>query len=200
MGVVANVLKDGLDQQPQAEVYVLAAHGALIRREVNLVLRTAGAPAAYAAAVRHIVAELCPDAAVDAVEPLAAQVADSMAGPRFAAAVLLSLSGLALLLAAVGLYGVLSYAVARRHREIGVRCALGATHGDIVAMVVREGMSLVILGETQLMQALLVGIAPFDPASFALASAALLLVALFACLIPARRAAGVDPLVALRCD
>ena len=208
VGVVGNVLKDSLDQQPQAEIYVVAAQGATIRREIYLILRSEGDPIAYADAVRRIVGEVRSDAAVDRVEPLSAQVADSVAQPRFAAFVLLSFAALALLLAAVGLYGVLSYTVARRQREIGVRSALGATRASIVALVVREGMAVAVLGLavglglaaalTRLMQTVLYGVEPLDPVSFAAAPAALLLVALIACAIPARRAAATDPAIALR--
>jgi putative ABC transport system permease protein len=210
VGVVGNVLKDSLDQQPQAETYVVAARGAGIRREIYVVLRTDGDPAAYAEHVRRITRALRSDAAVDRAEPLANQVAASVAQPRFAAAVLLSFAALAVLLAAVGLYGVLSYTVARRQREIGVRSALGATRAAIVAMIVREGLTVVVLGLvvglagaaglTRLMQTLLVGIAPIDPMSFALAPAALFVVALLACAVPARRAAATDPAIALRCE
>lgn len=210
IGVVANVLKDSLDQRPQAEMYVAAARGAGIRREINVVLRTAGDPAPYAEHVRRITSELRRDAAVERAEPLANQVADSVAQPRFAAAVLLSFAGLALLLAAVGLYGVLSYTVARRQREIGVRSALGATRAGIVTLILREGMIVVVFGLgvglaaaaalTRLMQALLVGIEPLDPISFAAAPAALIVVALIACAVPARRAAATDPAIALRCE
>jgi putative ABC transport system permease protein len=210
VGVVGNVLKDSLDQQPQAEIYVVAARGAGIRREIYVVLRTDGDPAAYAEHVRRITRALRSDAAVDRAEPLANQVAASVAQPRFAAAVLLSFAALAVLLAAVGLYGVLSYTVARRQREIGVRSALGATRAAIVAMIVREGLTVVVLGLvvglagaaglTRLMQTLLVGIAPIDPMSFALAPAALFVVALLACAVPARRAAATDPAIALRCE
>jgi putative ABC transport system permease protein len=210
IGVVGNVLKDSLDQRPQAEMYVVAARGAGIRREINVVLRTAGDSAPYAEHLRRIMTELRRDAAVDRVEPLAAQVSESVAQPRFAAAVLLSFAALALVLAAVGLYGVLSYTVARRRREMGVRSALGATRMGIVTMIVREGMTVVFLGlavgllaaagVTRLMQALLVGVEPIDAVSFAVAPAALLLVALVACAIPARRAAATDPAIALRSE
>jgi putative ABC transport system permease protein len=210
VGVVANVLKDTLDQKPQAEIYVVPARGAAIRREINIVMRTVGNPLPYVEHVRRITSELRRDAAIDRAEPLANQVADSVAQPRFAAAVLLSFAGLALMLAAVGLYGVLSYTVARRQREIGVRSALGATRAGIVAMILREGMTIVLLGLavgltaaaalTRLMQALLVGIEPIDTVSFIAAPVALVVVALIACAVPARRAAATDPAIALRCE
>jgi ABC-type antimicrobial peptide transport system permease subunit len=124
--------------------------------------------------------------------------------------VLLSFAGIALLLAAIGLYGVLSYSVARRQREIGVRSALGATRGRLVGMIVREGVTLTVIGlalgvllaagATRFMQSLLIGIAPLDPWSFGAAALALLLVAVVASAVPARRALGVDPVTALRAE
>jgi predicted permease len=210
VGVVGNVLKDSLEQQAQAEMYMLAAGKAAIRREVYLVMRTTGDPLAQADSVRRLVAELRRDAAVEALEPLSAQLATSVAQPRFAAAVLLSLAGIALLLAAVGLYGVLSYSVARRQREIGVRSALGATHGRLVGMIVREGVTVTVIGlalgevlaagATRFMQSLLVGVAPIDPWSFGAAALALLLVGIVASAIPARRALRIDPVTALRAE
>jgi predicted permease len=210
IGVVANVLKDSLNQRPQAEIYVLPARGASIRREINIVMRTAGNPLSYVDHLRRITSELRKDAAIDRAEPLANQVADSVAQPRFAAAVLLAFAGLALILAAVGLYGVLSYTVARRQREIGVRSALGATRAGIMTMILREGMTIVVLGLaiglasaaalTRLMQSLLVGVQPMDTVSFIAAPAALVVVALIACAVPARRAAATDPAIALRCE
>ncbi len=208
VGVVGNVLKDSLDQQPQAEVYVLAGGGAAIRREINVVLRGTADPSAYAQQVRRVVSELWPDAAVDNVRPLAEQLSQSVAQPRFAATVLGAFAGLALLLAAVGLYGVLSYTVARRQREIGVRSALGASRRRLVGMVLREGLSVAVVGLvvgmasaaalTRLMQTLLVEIQPLDPVSFAAAPMTLLVVALISSAIPARRAAATDPALALR--
>ena len=138
------------------------------------------------------------------------RLATSVPQPRFAAAVVLSLSGLALLLAAIGLYGVLAYTVALRHREIGVRTALGATRGRILWMVVREGVLVAVLGVAagaagaialrQLLGSVLVGITPLDPLSFGSAAAALLVVAVLASLIPATRAAATDAVVALRSE
>ena len=116
----------------------------------------------------------------------------------------------ALALACVGLYGVISYSVSQRRREFGVRAALGAERGALLAMVVREGLAIVAVGialglagavaVTRLMQSALFGVTPLDPISFAMAPVILLLVATAACLIPARRAANVDPAEALRSE
>jgi predicted permease len=210
VGVVANVLKDGLDQEPQPELYVTTAHGATIRREVNVVLRTRDDPLALADAVRRLSRELRAEAAVDGVQPLTTQIALAVAQPRFATSVLLAFAVVALVLAAVGLYGVLSYNVAERRREIGVRTALGATRAGIVWLVVREGMTVTVLGlaagvaasaaVTRLMQNLLFGIEPLDAVSFLLGPAALVVVALLACIVPARSAAAVDAAVTLRSE
>ena len=136
-------------------------------------------------------------------------------GRRFAAldenaAVLTAFAGLAVLLAAVGLYGVLSYNVAQRRREMGVRAALGATRRDLVGLIVREGISLVgtglmlgiagAAGLTRFMSALLFGVTPLDPVAFVAAAFSLLLVAAAACYLPARRAAAADPAEVLRCE
>jgi putative ABC transport system permease protein len=210
VGVVGDVLKDGLDQQPQAEIYVLAAHGATVRREVNVVLRTTSDPRPYADELRRIAMELRRDAAVDGVAPLSDQVSRSVAQPRFATGVLLAFALLALLLAAVGLYGVLSYTVARRRREIGVRSALGASRSAIVRLILREGMTIALLGLligvaiaaalTRLLRTLLVGVEPLDPASFLFAAATVLAVSLITCGLPARIAARTDPAIALRME
>jgi putative ABC transport system permease protein len=210
VGVVGNVLKDSVEQEPQAEMYMLAAGKASIRRELYLVMRTTDDPIAYADRVKALVTELRRDAAVEGLEPLAAQLSTSVAQPRFAATVLLTFAGMALLLAAVGLYGVLSYSVARRQREIGVRSALGATRGRLVGMIVREGVTVTVIGlavgvllaagATRFMQSLLVGVAPIDPWSFGAAAVALLVVAIVASAVPARRALRVDPVTALRAE
>jgi putative ABC transport system permease protein len=210
VGVIANVLRGGLDQQPQAEIYVLAGRGNAIRREIYLLVRTIGDPAPYANEVRQLVSAVRSDAAVEGVEPLTTQLSASVAQPRFAAAVLLSLAGVALLLASIGLYGALSYWVARRQREIGIRSALGATTRDIVRSILREGVLLTGLGlglggalaaaTTRLMRTLLVGVGTLDPLSFVAAGAALLAVAIVASALPAHRATRVDAVIALRTE
>ena len=131
-----------------------------------------------------------------------------MAQPRFATAVLAAFAALALALAATGLYGVLTYSVSQRRREIGIRSALGATKADVIKLIVRQGLASTLAGlalgvvlsllATRLMQPLLFGITPLDWPSFAVMPMVLLVVALVACLLPARKAAATDPAITLR--
>jgi hypothetical protein len=144
------------------------------------------------------------------VATLASRVSESVGQPRFATAVLGVFAALALVLAATGLYGVLSYSVSQRRREIGIRTALGATRGSLIALVVRQGMTVTLVGlvlgvlasvlATRLMQPLLFGVTPLDLPSFALMPLILLVVALVACAVPARRAAATDPAQTLRSE
>jgi ABC-type antimicrobial peptide transport system permease subunit len=175
---------------------------------VNFVIRTAGEPAAFAERARAIVRDVDPGAVVERIEPLTAMVSASVAQPRFATTVLATFASLALALAAVGLYGVLSYGVSERRRELGLRAALGAARADLLRLVLREGLRATLVGVaiglaaatalTRLMQAVLFGVTPLDALAFTLAPLALLPVAVAACLIPALRAAKTDPAVALR--
>ena len=136
------------------------------------------------------------------------QLSASVAQPRFATAVLAAFATLALALAATGLYGVLTYSVSQRRREIGIRAALGATRTDVIKLIVRQGLTSTLAGlalgvvlsllVTRLMQPLLFGITPLDWPSFAMMPMVLLVVALVACLLPARKAAATDPAITLR--
>jgi ABC-type antimicrobial peptide transport system permease subunit len=156
-----------------------------------------------------VAGELEPSAAVE-VATLSSRRSASLAQPRFAAAALSAFALLALALAATGLYGVLSYNISQRRREIGVRSALGARPAAIVALVLRQGLTVTAAGLalglagsaalTRLLESLLFGVTPLDAVAFAAAPLLLLAVALFACLVPARRAASVDPTEALRAE
>jgi putative ABC transport system permease protein len=212
IGVVANTLKDGLDRQPEPEVYSLRRPGPQIQlaRSVSLVVRADRNPSTLAADIRRVVLDLEPRAALEEVSPLTAKVSASVAQPRFSASVLAGFAGLAVLLAAIGLYGVLSYGVSERRREIGVRAAMGASRRQLVGLIVREGLAMVVVGLgvgmagaallARLMQRLLFGISSLDAWVYLAAPAVLVAVAILACLIPARRAATVDPVEALRCE
>jgi predicted permease len=209
IGVVANVLKSGNDSKPQAEVYLLMGERAAVVGRFEVAVRTSGEAAALAPTVRTLVREIEPDTAVRIVT-LSERVSDSVAQPRFATVVLAAFAVLALALASVGLYGVLSYGVSQRRRELGVRAALGASRGELLALVVREGLTTSGIGLalglaaaallTRLMQGVLFGVTPLDPLSFAAAPLALLVVACAASLLPGRRAASTDPAEALRCE
>jgi len=209
VGVVGNVLKDGNDRQPQPELYfVHGSPGQRIGEQVNLVIRTTGNAAALAPDVRRLVREIEPDALVDRIEPLTKTVASSLDAPRFAASVMTGFASLAMVLALVGLYGVLSYSVSQRGRELGIRAALGARRIDLVRLVLHEGLSVAFAGIavgalvatllTRLMQDLLFGVTPLDPIAFVLSPAILIVASLGACLGPALRAASTDPATTLR--
>ncbi len=211
VGVVANVLKDGADRPPQPEIYLPAGRttgGAL--QQPYLLVRTTGDPLALAPDLRRLVRETEPHATLDNVDRLTGRLSATVAQPRFAALVASVFAALALFLAATGLYGVLTYSVSQRRREMGIRGALGATRAGLLGLVLREGLLLTVTGlvlglgvalaVTRLMASLLFGVTPLDALSFAAAPLALLGVAAAACLIPARRAAAVDPAEALRSE
>jgi putative ABC transport system permease protein len=159
--------------------------------------------------VLAIAPNVLPAAAIETV-PLSQRVAESVDQPRFAAAVLAAFALLAMVLASVGLYSVVSYGISQRRRELGVRAALGASRPALLAMVIREGLAVTLLGLgagliaaaalTRLMRGVLFGVAPLDPMSFMAAPFLLIPVAVLACLIPASRAARTDPAEALRTE
>jgi putative ABC transport system permease protein len=210
VGVLGDVLKDGLDTQPQPEIYIAHRKDRTITRELNVAIRTAGDPAAFAPSLRGIVHDVEPTAAMGRVGSLSSQVADSVSEPRFSTAVLTVFAALALGIAATGLYGVLSYNVSQRRREIGIRAALGATRGDLIGLVVRQGLGTTLAGlavgvvvamiAARRLRPLLFGITPLDLPSFVVMPIILLIVAVLACVVPARRAAATDPALTLKSD
>jgi putative ABC transport system permease protein len=180
----------------------------LVYSGMTLVVRTEGEPLALAEAVRREVLAIDNDQPIADVRTMEAWVSDSVSKARFSTMLLGIFAGVALLLAAVGIFGVMSYAVSERTHEIGLRMALGAQTSDVLALVVRQGMVLALIGVgiglgaafvlTRVLASLLYGVSATDPLTFAVIAVLLASVALFACYLPARRAAKVDPMVALR--
>jgi putative ABC transport system permease protein len=175
-----------------------------------IMAQTSGDPASLAGSVRQVLRSI--DSALPAfgVAPLAATVTESVAQRRFSMLLLTLFAGIAVFLAAVGLYGVVAYTVTQRTQEIGVRMAIGAQRADVLRMVVGDGLKLATIGVVlgigaalalaRVIKSMLFGVTQFDAASYAVTAAALLAVAALACYVPARRAMRVDPLVALRAE
>jgi putative ABC transport system permease protein len=208
VGVVGDVKHRGLPDNPNGDPDVYTPFAQEPGTGFNLVLRTAGDPAAVYAALRKEIQALDADVPVYDMNPMSELVRRETARSRFSALLMSVFAALALALAAVGIYGVMSSAVAQRTHEIGVRMALGARRGDVIRIVVGQGMALTLAGVgvglglalalTRVMSGLLYGVSASDPLTYAGVAGVLAVVALAACLIPARRASRVDPMVALR--
>jgi putative ABC transport system permease protein len=202
VGVVGNVHQFGLDAEPTFDAYFFGGWAPYF------VIRTASDPVALASAVTDVIHKADPSLPVTQVIKMDDLLSDSVSPRRFSAVLTGIFSILALLLAAVGIYGVMSYAVSQRTHEIGIRIALGAQPGDVRSLVVGRGAKLASIGVafgllgafglTRLLASLLFGVKAADPLTFAGVALLLVLVALAACYFPARRAMKVDPLVALR--
>jgi putative ABC transport system permease protein len=208
VGVVADTPWAGLSTPPRPEMYVPQLQSPFAT--MSLVVRGGGDPMALAAAVRAAVTAIDPDQPVHDVRPLERLVADGVEAPRLSALLTALFAALAVLLTAVGVYGVASYSAGRRTREMGIRAALGATPRDLVLLSLSEGTRAAATGLAAGLVAALVlarglsgllyGISPWDPAAFAIAAAGLAGVCLLAAYLPARRAATNDPMTALRTD
>ena len=208
IGVVADVRQGGLSEPLAAALYVHVLQQ--FRSRMTIVVRTSGEPLRYADAVRRAIWSRNPDQTITDLTTLEAEVGRSISRPRLLASLLAFFGTTGLTLGALGIFGVLAFAVSERRREIGVRVALGASPGSVLQLILRQGMLLAVAGVvigvigaillTRSMDAVLFGIEPSDPWTFAQVSAALLAAAALASWLPARRAVAIDPLVALRND
>jgi putative ABC transport system permease protein len=206
VGVVRDSKRQGVDQPVRIESWMPLAQ--MPSGSMDVVLRTTGDPLALGNAVRDAVWSLDRDLPIPRIQTMEQILSERVAQRRLNMLLLGLFALVALILAAVGIYGVMNYAVTQRTNEIGVRMALGAQASDVLRLIVRQGMTLVVVGVviglaatftlTRLMASLLFGVSATDPITFAAIAVLLIGVALVACLIPARRATKVDPMVALR--
>ena len=211
VGVVGDVRDLALDQAPTPEAYVPYLQNPLsptYERSMTIVARTKSDPSSIVGSLRAVLTSLDKSLPIFALKPMTEYLRDSLARRRFNMILLSAFSGIAMVLAAIGIYGVISYGVAQRTREMGIRMALGAQSRDVLKLVLRQAMLLTLGGVaiglfasfalTRLIKSLLFSVSVTDPLTFAVIALLLILIALLACLIPAVRATKVDPLVALR--
>ena len=215
VAVVGDVKQFGLDKDSPPMVFVPLGQVpdklmAIVRRYVStyIAVRTTVAPLSLTAALKREIAALDPALPLASIRPMDQVVARSIAPQRFNMLLIGAFAGVGLALTAIGIYGVMSYSVAQRTNELGIRIALGAQAVDVLKLIVRNGLTLTLIGIavglggafalTRLMASLLFGVTPTDAVTFVTVTAGLLVVALVACYVPARRATKVDPLVALR--
>ena len=208
VGVVGDVKNRGLSTQSKPAYYEPETQVPF--NQLVVVVKTDGDPHSLITAVTREVASLDKDLPVYSIKTMDEYLASSVAAPRFNTTLLSIFAGVALVLTIVGLYGVMSYSVAQRTNEIGIRMALGAQTGDVVSLVVKQGMILIVIGlviglvgavaATRIVESLLFGVTTKDPLTFVSAAVLLAVVGFLACYVPARRATKVDPIEALRCE
>src|SRR5262249_17582839 len=206
VGVVGDVRGLGLATEPEPQIYFPFAQQPM--GDFDVVMKTRESPVRLDPVVRRLIRETLPDTPVRGIRRFADLVSASVSQPRLYMLLLGIFAAVAVVLAAVGIYGVLSYAVSQRTREIGVRIALGATTTDIARLVLRDGVLLTAAGlaagglgalwSTRLLLDLLHGVSPTDPLALTAGAGVLAVVGLVACWLPARRAARVDPAIAMR--
>ena len=206
VGIVGDVRYNGLDSDAAPEVYI--PHSQQAVSEMMVVVRAKGDPAKLISVVQGEVRSLDPDLPIGNLQTMTDVVGASISQRRFTMLLLSAFAAMALLLAAIGIYGVLSYAVVQRTSELGVRMALGAQHRDLLRLILQDGMGITLAGScigvagalaiTRVLSGLLVGVKPADAATFAIVVAAFGVVSLLACYVPARRAMQLDPITALR--
>jgi putative ABC transport system permease protein len=223
VGVVDDMRQGRLDREPAPQFFVdyrqvlaltqarqmpVPVQERLAFGFLSFVVRTDSDPAHLMAPVRSLIGRADSNVGIDAMLPMQQLAASSLTRQRFYAAVMGAFAAIAVLLSMVGIYGVLAYAVAQRTREFGVRTALGASSGDVLAMVMRQGLMLtgigigigvlVAIGVTRFIEGMLYGVTPLDPATYAAVAALFVAVTLLAAYLPARRATRIDPMMALR--
>jgi len=208
IGVVADVKNRNLSTEMRPGYFLPVTQ--MPFTQMTVVVKTSGDPHALIAAVRREVAQMDPEIPAYSIKTMEEYIAATVATPRFNTTLLAIFAAVALVLTVVGLYGVMSYSVAQRTNEIGIRMALGAQTKDVLRLIVSQGLTLLVIGlgvgllgafaATRLLASLLFGVKTKDPVTFAVVALVLTVIALVACYIPARRAARVDPLEALRHD
>ncbi|MGD8278721.1 MAG: FtsX-like permease family protein, partial [Gemmatimonadota bacterium] len=210
VGIVSDIKNVGPERPPAPEMYAHYEQWNPSNTNFPILVKSSGDPVRVARGVAAAIHSVDPGAAVSRVRPMTDVIAASVGRPRFYLVLLGIFAGVALLLAIAGLYGVMSYVVEQRTREIGIRSALGSTRGRTLALVLRQGLLLVTGGIaiglvgatllTRLLRGLLYGVSPLDAVTWTVVTMALVLVAAIAVLVPAGRAATVDPLVAIRVE
>jgi ABC-type antimicrobial peptide transport system permease subunit len=213
VGVVETVKSRTIGEDPRPSIYlpILTEYiASQAYRGVTLVVKTRGAAGAYADSLRQVIRSVDPSLAVFEVRTMESHVRDALVVPRLTWGLSAVAGGIGLTLATIGVYGVISFAVARRRRELGIRLAIGARPGEVLTMILGQGLTLAsigiavglvaALGVTRFAATLLYAVNPRDPATFVVVPAVLLAVALLACLLPARAASRLDPVEVLRSE
>jgi putative ABC transport system permease protein len=208
IGVVADVRNRALNSEPKPAYYMPQSQVPFT--QLIVVVKSSNDPHSLISSVNHEVRSMDQELPVFSIKTMEEYISASVAAPRFNTTLLSIFAAVALVLTIIGLYGVMSYSVAQRTNEIGIRMALGAQTRDVLALIVKQGVMLVLIGLglgmvgalalTRLLATLLFGVTAKDPMTFISIAALLSLVALLACFIPAWRATRVDPLEALRCE
>jgi putative ABC transport system permease protein len=208
VGVVGDMHQTGPETPPSPELYLPITQD--VFGDLSLVVRTAGDPIALASSLRSVIRSIDPQASIVEIKTMEQIVGERVAARRLLMLLLVIFAGMALALALIGIYGIMGYVVSQRTSELGVRIALGAQPGEILRMVLADGLKLATVGlvvglamaalTTRLMRGLLFAVTPTDALTFSGTAIALLVVGAAACYLPARRAARVDPLVAIRAE
>jgi putative ABC transport system permease protein len=208
VGIVGNVKHRRLDAEPKPELYF--PYSQYPGTFMTLVIRTASEPANTIATIRNEVLSLDPEQPIFDVKTMDERLSSSVAVNRFVMLLIGVFAGLATILAAVGIYGLIAYTVSQRTHEIGVRMALGAGAGDVLRLVLMRGLKLVVSGMaigiagalalTRVMESLLFEVSSTDPLMFAIISTVLTVVGMMSCFLPAYKAVRIDPMIALRCE